>query len=282
LVLAPSGTETERRFVMERLASIDHRLSGEDWLASKEGLLVQMNRAGFWTGADRHSVLARIELMDRIEAGAEAARSLSRRLDTRAERHISLPRQMLANLAQQLYLLEGALADLDAGGSSDVFLSVEPVATEPGAGQADPGWPLILGGMYREWGRKRRMRITVLRDGRTDPQAQLLLIAISGFGVHHILSREAGLHLLEVPDANGGFHRHTARIRVVQQPLRPKPPQQSELEFAVACLAAAGAGSNAVVRRYRQQPSPLVRDSAAGWRTGRLDLVLGGDFDLIQ
>ena len=28
-------------------------------------------------------------------------------------------------------------------------------------------------------------------------------------------------------------------------------------------------------------PAPLVRDSKAGWRSGRLDAVLGGDFDLI-
>jgi hypothetical protein len=35
------------------------------------------------------------------------------------------------------------------------------------------------------------------------------------------------------------------------------------------------------VRRYREQPSPLVRDSARGWRSGRLDRVLDGDFDLI-
>jgi ATP-dependent Clp protease ATP-binding subunit ClpC len=35
------------------------------------------------------------------------------------------------------------------------------------------------------------------------------------------------------------------------------------------------------VRRYREDPSPMVRDAVRGWRTGRLDLVLGGDFDLI-
>jgi len=282
LMLAANGTDSERRFVMERLAALDQRLTAEDWLASKEGLLAQLNRVGFWTSAERHSVLSRIELMDRVEAGAETARSLSRRLDARAQRHTPLPRQMLSNLAQQLYLLEGALADLDAGASSDVFLSVEPVAAELGAAQPDPGWPHILGGMYREWGRKRRMRVATLRDARSDSDAQLILLAISGFGAHHILSREAGLHILEVPDGSGGFHRQTARTRVVQQPLRPKPAQQSELDFALACLAAAGAGSNAVVRRYRQQPSPLVRDGVAGWRTGRLDLVLGGDFDLMQ
>ena len=33
------------------------------------------------------------------------------------------------------------------------------------------------------------------------------------------------------------------------------------------------------MRRYRHEPSPLVRD-ASGPRTGRIDRVLGGDFDL--
>ena len=35
-----------------------------------------------------------------------------------------------------------------------------------------------------------------------------------------------------------------------------------------------------VVRRYRPGRSPLVRDTARGYRTGRLDRVLAGDFDL--
>jgi ATP-dependent Clp protease ATP-binding subunit ClpC len=36
----------------------------------------------------------------------------------------------------------------------------------------------------------------------------------------------------------------------------------------------------AVVRRYRPEPAPLVRDAVRGYRTGRLDRVLDGDFDL--
>jgi ATP-dependent Clp protease ATP-binding subunit ClpC len=35
------------------------------------------------------------------------------------------------------------------------------------------------------------------------------------------------------------------------------------------------------VRRYRERPSPLVRDSRLGWRSGRLDFVLDGNFDLL-
>ena len=38
---------------------------------------------------------------------------------------------------------------------------------------------------------------------------------------------------------------------------------------------------NAVVRRYRGQPSPLVRSGDGSWRTGRLDMVMRGDFDLL-
>jgi ATP-dependent Clp protease ATP-binding subunit ClpC len=36
-----------------------------------------------------------------------------------------------------------------------------------------------------------------------------------------------------------------------------------------------------IVRRYRGEPSPLVRDSVRDWRTGRLDRVLLGDFDIM-
>ena len=43
----------------------------------------------------------------------------------------------------------------------------------------------------------------------------------------------------------------------------------------------ADATAPAISRRYRERPSPLVRDARRGWRTGRLDRVLGGDFDLM-
>ena len=36
-----------------------------------------------------------------------------------------------------------------------------------------------------------------------------------------------------------------------------------------------------IIRRYREGPAPMVRDVASGWRSGRLDAVLGGDFDLM-
>jgi len=37
-----------------------------------------------------------------------------------------------------------------------------------------------------------------------------------------------------------------------------------------------------IVRRYRDEPSALVRDTVRGWRSGRIDRVMAGDFDLLE
>jgi ATP-dependent Clp protease ATP-binding subunit ClpC len=124
------------------------------------------------------------------------------------------------------------------------------------------------------------MRTALLGEESGPWRSTPLVLAVTGFGAHGILAREAGLHVLEVPDAGGGFDRSTARVRVVAQPTQPRPANQGELEHALACLAGAAAPT-AIVRRYREQPSPLVRDAVAGWRTGRIQDVLNGDFDLI-
>jgi ATP-dependent Clp protease ATP-binding subunit ClpC len=240
-----------------------------------------MSGAGFWNSDERFEVLAHIELADRIEGGARGARSLSGRLSSRAVAKSGAPRTLLCALAQQLYLLNAALEDLDAGIASDVFLAVEPVAGESPTEEAS-AWPLRLAHMYENWGHKRQMRSQVLADGSQKSSQVTILIAFGGLGTHAILRREAGLHVLETPDTDGSFLRQSARVRVVPQPFKPRGAAQAEVDYARACMVGAPPGANNIVRRYREQPSPLVRDSVAGWRTGRLDQVLGGDFDLMS
>ena len=68
-------------------------------------------------------------------------------------------------------------------------------------------------------------------------------------------------------------------------PQPPEPPRAHAIDLAEQArrtFAASPASALQVVRRYRERPSPLVRDARAGWRTGRLDRVLGGDFDVIS
>jgi ATP-dependent Clp protease ATP-binding subunit ClpC len=120
---------------------------------------------------------------------------------------------------------------------------------------------------------KRRMRLRALP---AEPQTHLF--AVSGFAAYSLLRGEHRLHVFEEP-AGKGFDRNLVRVRVAPQPEQPAT-QEALLDQAQAALAAAPGDKLVIVRRYRERPSPLVRDSVLGWRTGRLDLVLGGDFDL--
>ena len=64
-----------------------------------------------------------------------------------------------------------------------------------------------------------------------------------------------------------GPSRATARVRVAAAPLGESSPDRLRRALKEA-LDRAGVPSM-VVRRYRGDPSPLVRDMTAGWRSGR-------------
>jgi ATP-dependent Clp protease ATP-binding subunit ClpC len=107
----------------------------------------------------------------------------------------------------------------------------------------------------------------------------MAVLLISGLGAHRILQREAGLHVLERGEDGKSRGRATARVRLAVAPLGDLP--EARLRRALVEALEQGARPHAVVRRYRAEPSPLVRDMQGGWRTGRLEAVLAGDFDLI-
>ncbi len=71
--------------------------------------------------------------------------------------------------------------------------------------------------------------------------------------------------MLEVPDGRGGYDRRRVRVTVT-------PSSASRTRRRAPTI----------VRRYRERPTPLVRDAVRDWRTGRLDTVLAGGFDLIE
>ncbi|HTV38018.1 MAG TPA: hypothetical protein VMF12_16435, partial [Xanthobacteraceae bacterium] len=125
------------------------------------------------------------------------------------------------------------------------------------------------------WSGKRRMQVTEAAGAGKDKDQPILTVV--GFGAHRILSLEAGLHVFEPSEGAPG--RVTARVRVAAVPLGDLPAAKERKLIAEALEQVPR--TNAVVRRYRQEP-PLVRDAAGKWRSGRLDLVLSGEFDLLQ
>ena len=266
VALDPRGTPEDLgllRAVYGRLAGVLDRPSWED---AKAEALARMGDPAFWTDDGRHAVLGEAEYRERIGAGLETAASLLDRL-AGGDRPGGPPR-LVGRLAQQLFLVGEALAALEADEPRDAYLRVE-------AGEGDDAAARRVASMYQAWARARRMRLDVLRETAV-PYA--LTMAVSGFGAYRLLRGEPGLHVVERSEA-GAKSRSTARVHVAPQPASPAASPAEALRQAAARLDAAP-GPLAIVRRYREGADALVRDAARGWRTGRADRVLDGDFDL--
>jgi ATP-dependent Clp protease ATP-binding subunit ClpC len=271
LVVDPKGSEDEVAFLRTETERLRQALEGEAWQLQKEADLAATREPAFWESRDRFETLARIEYADRVQAAFRTAENLLARLSRTRTNGQRPARRLIELLAERLYLLDRAAAGLATGHAADAFL-----ALRAGSGDAAGAeFARRLGEMYEAWGRKRGMRVRRLGAGAADGE---LLYAVSGIAAYTILAPEAGLHVLEVAQRNRQFDR--VSVHVVVAPRPAAPPEADPDEEARTALAAT-APSQAVVRRYRTDPSPLVRDSVREWRTGRLDRVLGGDFDVI-
>jgi ATP-dependent Clp protease ATP-binding subunit ClpC len=257
IAVDPLGTVAERDVLLATLDPVRARIGGRPFAARKDELLARMTEDGFWESPERHDVLAEAERLDRLEAGLRTGVALAERLAHVAGRAGAA--ELTRLLAQRLFLLEEELAALDAGEPRDAWLLVRPTADG-----ADGQWPQRLVAMYRGWGQLRGMTI----DDRARAGGEHLL-DISGFAAFRLLRGETGLHVWEAPrDGRQGIVRQAALVVCTPQTAGAPP---------------VGAPARpTIVRRYREQPSPLVRDSARGWRTGRLGTVLDGNFDLMS
>ena len=224
----------------------------------------------FWARDDRFATLGRAEHMDRIETGLGTAERLIERLTGGAR--TSFPAQLVGRLAHQLYLLREALAAHEADEPRDAFLLVEAESGDPDDGRR-------IGAMYRQWAEARRMRWTPLEEAREASDAYRLLASVSGFGAYRILKPETGLHVFERQES-GRTHREKVRVRVAPHPGQPALDEAALRRQARHAFAAPERLD--VARRYVLTPSPLALDRARGWRTGRLDDVLAGAFDLFR
>ena len=243
------------------------------WEDLKASLTDSMTAADFWSRPDRHVTLSRLALMDRVKTAAATAEALRTRLAKGTERTGKYSRELVARLALQLHLIKEGIRDVIETAPIEVALRVEPALEKPSEHQATRAWCLQLLGMYRAWAGNRHMQLTEIADGTVRNLPWLL---ISGFGAHRLLVQEIGLHVLEADEEKG---RVAARVRLAVAPLGDLPADK--LRAALAEAFARGPQPHAVVRRYRREPSPLVRNMNGSWRTGKLDAVLRGDFDLI-
>lgn len=242
------------------LDALRGEVQGASWTQAGESDFAAMTANDFWQSPGRHDVLDRIERRDRIQAALAAAGRLADRLAADGGNAA-----FVSHLAQLLWLLGLAVDAVRDQRPQDAVLAVsvgEGMSPRELA-ETRPWWQRVAH-MYQSWGAQRTMRVDVLRFDADKCEA---LIAVSGFGALDILRSESGLHVLEL-DRDEEPRRLAVHVAVDAD--RPGMPRHAPADDKRVC------------RRYRELPSPLVRDSVRGWRNGRVDRVLGGDFDIVD
>ena len=283
LILSPDGVKSEVQHLEEVFDQIRQSVQSEAWQAQKRLTLQQIAETDFWHQPECYAVLGQAEYMDRIEAALKTAGSLLARLKGsnhhRDKQNYS--KKVITRLAEQLYLLSEANQSLSQKLPKDAFLMIDAGAGPSNASDGLMQFMDQVFQMYSQWSKKRRMHQEVLQDRNPSHTAAAPIIsAISGLGAYSILRMESGLHVLEIPKSPNTYERVTIRVKVVGQPEDPADSRGNRLQRAIDLLSEADTKNAIVVRRYRYEPSPLVRDAVRHFRTGRIDRVMGGDFDL--
>ena len=258
-------------YLKQQLSRISDRVGSQAWTALKSQGLDEINSAEFWERPDRYERLDRIELIDRIESATSVMNRLSQRLSPNRSNA-----QLITSLANRLYVLNEGLLDLDEKRPTQAYLGVRLVTADRGLDNAEQFLNRLVD-MYRNWAKARGMRLEEL-DGSASRYAALFIV--SGFGSYGILEPESGLHVFESPRDAAGFERIRARVEVAGVRLETGGGNHKRAKTASAELDRA-AQPVEIVRRYRERPSPLTRDSRRGFRTGRLAAVFQGDFDVL-
>jgi ATP-dependent Clp protease ATP-binding subunit ClpC len=273
--------------VLTQLAEVEARVINEI-VERKHVALDQVSTPDFWDDPGRYRVLAEAEYLDRLETACRTATKLGGRLRRRLEG--GLTRSDGANgagdaelcnlLAFRVYSLERALAGLDEGAPFELFLRLRIVGEQAVPEATERLFLEQLVAMYLGWAKERGMHVSVIERSEDE-----VLLHAGGLGAGLILQPEAGLHVLEIASREGRHERSLERVTVAVQVADCEPGERSR-DGALLEQARQTFGGGDVVaqvaRRYREGPSALVRDSARGYRTGRLDAVLAGGFDLFS
>jgi ATP-dependent Clp protease ATP-binding subunit ClpC len=257
LALDAAADANARATLQAALAASEARLQDAAWLALKDQAAGAMQARDFWNSADRQRVLDRIERMDRIENGVRGAHSLLARLTGGGRGVLDVVR----HVALRLHLLDLAIAAVFADEPEDAQLEL---VSADRVGAATRAWAERVAQMYLQWADTRGMRVRTVEHDREQASLRLL---VAGFGAWQSLRDERGLHVLERGDTNPA-ERQRVRVRVTPD--------------GASGFVAEPEVESRLCRRYQEQPTPLVRDAVRGWRSGRLDRVLGGDFDLMR
>jgi ATP-dependent Clp protease ATP-binding subunit ClpC len=258
LALEPRVDKATFATLQREILARSEQLEDPSWQELKEDAALAMQQKDFWLRAERQQVLDRLERMDRIESGLRSASSIHGRLSRGAGRGAG---ELVRRLALLIIAIDTAIGAVRSNEAEGAKVEIKPTDSRTSSVLA---WRDRIMEMYLRWAEGRGMRVQ--RRG-PDAASGAVHLDISGFGAYQALRHEQGLHVLESRLAETDV-RHSVRVSVSPDSVHAEKVPSADLESRIC-------------RRYTDGPAPLVRDSVRGWRSGRLDRVLAGDFDLL-
>lgn len=262
----PRPSQANLDMAHQKIAQLEHVLKQPSWLALKQHVVEAMNHAAFWSDPNRFAQLGRFEIMDRIAFSLKGMGSLLNRLRPGSVGSGVAVRR----LALTLWHLELAIADVLQRRPTDAFVRARKESDSDGGST----WLGKLIHMYESWSSQRGMKWTLLEQGPSQ-----VTVAIKGFGAYSALASESGVHVWEEPMGDRAFHQERLLVQVWGHPELPLESAAAMLEWLSdqQCHEV-----DKVVRTYRELPSPLVRDHVLGYRSGKLNRILNGEFNLVR
>lgn len=272
LVLASKHPSNAAEFLDAEMKSVAGKVGSEEWTTEKYRCIEELNSNGFWDREDRHSTLERIELIDRLDSAVSVLDRLMERLKQHPDNS-----KLICSIANRLFVLREGLCDFEEKRPTQAYLGIRIVNSDCALEGAQE-FLYLLTEMYRNWAKERGMRLQEIESNNSRYDS---LFTVFGFGCFGILNPESGLHVFEIPAGESRFDRIRARVEVAAAASIAAESKRYSAESMTEILDRF-AEKVEVVRRYRQLPSPLARDSVRGWRTGKLQTVLNGNFDLLS
>lgn len=278
IILRAKGGPNEFSTIKSRFDQIESQLASEEWETQKKTIYEKSYQEGFWVDPNRFETLSFLELTDRIESTFERGNKLLKRLssaNTISDAHAQ-------RFAQQAFLISKAIENLIKGASQDAILHLKMDANP-----ADIPTFEKMQSMYSNWADLRNMQLTPLDRAPYSliDDSIVATYQISGLASQALLQNETGIHLWDTI-SNSGFKaksniRLQVHVNVLQPPAGPVNDTQTLLDFVENELKTRVDRFPGITRRYALAP-PLVRDSKTNSRTGKLNRVLEGNFDLIK
>lgn len=269
IVANPKGVLSEFKLIERRLIELQKVISKEHLLQVKEDYLGEMGSTEFWSKPERYEILSEIEFIDRFESAYETTTSLLERLKGRNKERLSYDSKLIRKLAQRLYLLNQAVNSYVNKEPQDALIRIKYKKSDREHGKK-------IENMYSSWSKHRGMKMELIKESSESGEC-IFIFSVVGFGAYSLLKSESGYHVFE---NRGSKEKDMIKTRINVSVITMTNEDHRSINTTGILTRFSKSGISKVVRRYRMDKSPVVKDLKNRWQTGKVEYVLNGNFDL--